>query len=99
MLPAKRTPKGLSPSIALGLAVRRRRRQLKLSQVELGASAGYDRNFIGLIENGQQSPTFRTLWDLCRALDIRPSTLMQHVESATFEEWEEKILPDPPSNH
>jgi transcriptional regulator with XRE-family HTH domain len=58
-----------------------------MSQIELGAAAGYDRNFVGQIEKAQKSPSFRTLWDLCIALRLRPSVLMQQVEDATFQDW------------
>jgi|GEM_PF-5574333 len=87
MIEMPRFSGAMAPSNALGIALRRRRKQLKLSQIALGAAAGYDRNYIGLLEKEQQSPTFRTLRDLCKVLRLRPSRLLMQVEHATFEDW------------
>ena len=86
--PTGKRVEGLPASVALGIALRRRRRHLQLSQIELAAAAGYDRNYIGDIENARKSPSFRTLWDLCKVLKLRPSVLMAQVENATFEVWD-----------
>lgn len=91
MPPARKNLEGLPPAVALGIALRRRRKLLKMSQIDLAAAAGYDRNFIGSIENAQKSPSFRTLWDLCKVLRLRPSVLMEQIENATFEDWTDEI--------
>lgn len=38
------------------------------------------RNFISLIETGQNQPTITTIFKLARALDIQPSRLVAEAE-------------------
>jgi transcriptional regulator with XRE-family HTH domain len=70
------------PSVAFGELLRKRRTQQKMSQDALAAKAGYERTFISLIERGKTNPSLRSIFDLCTALDIRPSVFVRQVEKA-----------------
>jgi transcriptional regulator with XRE-family HTH domain len=57
-----------------------------MSQDALAAKAGYERAFISLIELGKTNPSLRSIFDICTALDIRPSAFLRRVEKeANFE--------------
>jgi transcriptional regulator with XRE-family HTH domain len=70
------------PSVAFGELLRKRRTQQKMSQDALAAKAGYERTFISLVERGKTNPSLRSIFDLCTALDIRPSVFVRRVEKA-----------------
>jgi DNA-binding XRE family transcriptional regulator len=70
------------PSVAFGVLLRKRRTQQKMSQDALAAKAGYERAFISLIELGKTNPSLRSIFDICTALDIRPSVFLRQVEKA-----------------
>jgi transcriptional regulator with XRE-family HTH domain len=74
------------PSVAFGVLLRKRRGQQKMSQEALAAKSGYERAFISLIELGKTNPSLRSIFDICTALDIRPSVFLRQVEKeANFE--------------
>ena len=60
----------------LGAAVARRLRRFRhqsgLTQEELAARAGLNRNYIGMIEREENSPTVDTLEKLAAVLKIEP---------------------------
>jgi transcriptional regulator with XRE-family HTH domain len=70
------------PSVAFGELLRKRRAEQKMSQDTLAAKAGYERAFISLIERGKTNPSLRSIFDICTALDIRPSVFLRRVEKA-----------------
>jgi transcriptional regulator with XRE-family HTH domain len=70
------------PSVAFGELLRKRRARQKMSQDALAAKAGYERTFISLLERGKTNPSLRSVFDLCTALDIRPSVFLRQVEKA-----------------
>jgi transcriptional regulator with XRE-family HTH domain len=51
-----------------------------MSQEELGLEAGVQRNFISLIELGQNQPTITTLFKLAGALKVPAATLVADTE-------------------
>lgn len=51
-----------------------------MSQEELAHVSGYHRNYIGLLERGEKSPSLRTLFNLGGALSVRPSEILRRVE-------------------
>jgi len=74
------------PSVAFGVLLRKRRIQQDMSQDLLAAKAGYERAFISLIERGKTNPSLRSIFDICTALNIRPSAFIRQVEKeANFE--------------
>jgi transcriptional regulator with XRE-family HTH domain len=66
--------------LPFGAALRRVRTASGLSQEKLGLEAGVQRNFISLIETGQNQPTINTIAKLARALGLRASELVAEAE-------------------
>lgn len=71
---------------ALAIEVRARRAALGCSQEELAHRAGLNRTFIGKLELAQAQPSLSVLFDLARALQVRPSDLVESVERRTAKE-------------
>ena len=69
-----------SHELPLGAALRRVRLAAGLTQEQLGLEAGVQRNFISLIETGQNQPTIGTVAKLARALRIKASELVAEAE-------------------
>ena len=70
----------ITPHAALGQALRSIRLAAGLSQEQLGLESGVQRNFISLIETGQNQPTISTIFKLATALDIKPSKMVAAAE-------------------
>ena len=68
------------PDIAFGKALRCLRIEHGLSQEALALSADLQRNYISLMELGQNQPTITTIFKLASALSIKPSKLIDLVE-------------------
>lgn len=71
--------------LPIGAALRRVRRASGLSQEQLGLEAGVQRNFISLIETGQNQPTISTIARLARAMDMKASELVAEAEAELLE--------------
>ena len=65
---------------AFGKVLRRLRKQAGLSQEQLGLDADLMRNYISILELGQQQPTIKTLFKLSVPLKRRPSEIVALVE-------------------
>ncbi len=63
-----------------GKIVRKRRRQLGLSQEALSHRSGLHRTYISDIERGKKSPSLRAMISLAGALDTDVSTLILLTE-------------------
>lgn len=72
--------KQLAPHAALGRALRSLRLAGGLTQEQLGLESGVQRNFISLIETGQNQPTIGTIFRLAAALEVKPSKLVAMAE-------------------
>ena len=70
----------ITPQVAFGLALRKQRLAVELTQEQLGLESGVQRNFISLIETGQNQPTITTLFKLAAALNAPPSMLIAEAE-------------------
>lgn len=66
--------------LPFGPALCRVRLAAGLSQEQLGLGAGVRRNFISLIETGQNQPTLSTIAKLARALGMKASELVAVAE-------------------
>ena len=66
--------------LPFGAALRRVRLTSGLSQEQLGLESGVQRNFISLIETGQNQPTISTIAKLARALGMKASELVAEAE-------------------
>jgi transcriptional regulator with XRE-family HTH domain len=60
--------------------LRRLRLAAGLSQEQLGLESGVQRNFISLIETGQNQPTITTVFKLAQALNVKPSKIVADAE-------------------
>jgi transcriptional regulator with XRE-family HTH domain len=65
---------------AVGLAVRRVRKQHGNSQAELAWQADLDRTYISSVERGLRNPSLASLGRIADALDIRLSRLLTIAE-------------------
>ncbi len=70
----------ITPQVAFGLALRKQRLAVELTQEQLGLETGVQRNFISLIETGQNQPTIGTIFKLAAALGVKPSKLVSDSE-------------------
>lgn len=66
---------------ALGVLIKQRRIQLKLSQEELGFRANLDRTYISGLERGTRNPSLTTLVTLACGLGISVSELLDSLEN------------------
>lgn len=70
----------MEPDQALGQALRNLRTKRNLTQADLALRSRVVRNQVSLIELGRSSPSMRTLFQLCDALEVAPSELLKDVE-------------------
>ncbi|HEJ3696697.1 TPA: helix-turn-helix transcriptional regulator [Pseudomonas aeruginosa] len=68
--------------IALGVAVRERRKQLGLSQDAFADLVGLHRTYIGGIERGERNLTLDNLERISTSLAVPMSVLVERAESA-----------------
>lgn len=73
-----------SPSAAFGLVLRDIRKLRGMSQEALALEADLQRNYISLIERGINQPTITTIFKLATALGVKPSQVIELVESACY---------------
>ena len=66
-------------AIAFGRVLRRYRLSAGLSQEKLALEAGLQRNYISLLELGQNQPTITTLFKLAVVLSIEPEQIVEAV--------------------
>lgn len=65
---------------ALGLAVRRERQRVHLSQERLAEVAGLDRAYLSGLERGVRNPTLATIGQIAEALSLSVSELLLKAE-------------------
>ena len=70
----------VTPEVILGQEIARLRRQVGLSQEELGFRAEVHRTYISQLERGLKSPTLSVILKLSRALKASASKLVATVE-------------------
>ncbi|MCL7747042.1 helix-turn-helix domain-containing protein [Halalkalibacter alkaliphilus] len=63
-----------------GLILKKYRNKVELSQEALALKCGLDRTYISLLERGKRKPTINSLFTLAKALDVKPSTLIEEIE-------------------
>jgi transcriptional regulator with XRE-family HTH domain len=76
---------GAPSTIALGVAVAQRRREIGYSQNDLAARCAIHRAYIGGIEQGRRNPTWRVLATIAAGLDLRLSELAARAEAVQAE--------------
>jgi transcriptional regulator with XRE-family HTH domain len=73
-------PKQLSQ--LLGQVIRRRRENSGLTQEDLGHRSGLSRNYVGMLERGERSPTVHVIYQLAIAMETTMSVLIQELDAA-----------------
>lgn len=69
----------LKPIIAKTL--KKLRKQQHMSQEDLAGACEVDRAYISMIEVGKYEPSMTKIFELCSALNIKPSQFVQLLES------------------
>lgn len=62
-----------------GIVLREIRIENKLSQEKLAEYCDLDRTYISLLERGHRQPSLTTLFKISKALDIKPSFIVDCV--------------------
>jgi transcriptional regulator with XRE-family HTH domain len=70
-----------TPQVAFGRVLRAARLKVGMSQEGLALESTVQRQFISLIERGENQPTISTIFRLASALQVRPSELMALTEA------------------
>ncbi len=63
----------------MGREIRRHRKAKKLSQEELAAIAGLNRNYVGYVERAERNPSATTVFKIARSLGLHPSELLREM--------------------
>lgn len=50
-----------------------------MSQEKLAFESGLTRNYVSLLENGQMSPSLRSMFKLCATLNVSPADFMTYM--------------------
>lgn len=64
----------------LGDILRRERLKASLTQERLAHSAGVDRTYVSMLENGKASPTLETLFRICEAIGVSAAMIVAEIE-------------------
>lgn len=67
----------------VGQELRKARLAAGLTQEQLAFECRLHKNYISLLEREKKSPTLKSLFKICKALGVRPSTLVARVEKRT----------------
>jgi transcriptional regulator with XRE-family HTH domain len=67
-------------SSAVGVAIRRRREHLGISQEELAGRAAVHRTYVGSVERGERNITIVSLTKLAQAMGVAPSDILKDAE-------------------
>jgi transcriptional regulator with XRE-family HTH domain len=65
---------------ALGFEIRRHRQAKGISQEDLAALAGLNRNYIGFLERAERSPRAIIVFRIAQALKLHPSVLLRQMD-------------------
>lgn len=65
---------------SFGVVMRKLRKARNLSQEDLAFNSNLDRTYISMLERGLRQPCLPTITRIARALNIKPSSLLQLVE-------------------
>lgn len=66
--------------LAFGRALRKIRKEKKITQDELSVYSRVDRSYISELENGEKAPSLLTITALARALQVKASVLVESYE-------------------
>lgn len=63
--------------LVLGQIIRSKREAQNLTQVDLAAKAGVDRNYVGMLERGERNPSYLSLQKIAHGLGITVDQLIK----------------------
>jgi transcriptional regulator with XRE-family HTH domain len=69
-----------APQVALGLAVKARRQELRLTQEQLAHETGLHQRWISNVETGKRNPSYSSLRRLASGLQLATSELIARAE-------------------
>ncbi|RQO56466.1 XRE family transcriptional regulator [Paucibacter sp. KBW04] len=72
-------------AIKFGKVLRDLRKQVGMTQEQLGFEAELERNYISMLERGERQPTLTTLMKLAKPLRCKASHMVALVESTSLE--------------
>lgn len=67
------------PELAIGLAVRRERINLGMSQETLAHECGLHRTYVGSVERGERNVSLKNLIAIAQALRMHGATLLERA--------------------
>ena len=71
--------------------IQKLRQERRMSQMDLALEAGISQGFLAMIETGRKVPTIMTIFKLAKALNVRPSALMEDGDTGR-EEKKKRII-------
>jgi len=71
---------------AFGIAVKRFRKQLNISQEEFAYRSGLHRTYISSVERGNRNVSLYNFFRIANALEITPGELVKEIETLIKEE-------------
>jgi transcriptional regulator with XRE-family HTH domain len=77
---AQAKPRDRTRIRGLGTAIRKRRKECRLTQEQLAERAGLHDSYVSVIENDQRFPSWEVLCALSAALEIKLSLLIREAE-------------------
>lgn len=77
--------------VAFGLAVRRHRKALGLSQEAFADACGIDRSYMGGVERGERNLALLNIGKIIETLKISPSSFFQFMEAPNIADLETQI--------
>ena len=75
-----------STPASFGEAIHELRRELRISQEELGFRSGMDRSYVGGVERGERNPSLRSIQRLARGLGLPASAILERSEGLAEQE-------------
>lgn len=79
--PAHRRTQDRQDAAEFGRRVRCRRKDLRLSQEQLGERSGLHRTYIGHMERGEVNPTLHNVLLVAQALEVDPGELLRGLRT------------------
>lgn len=82
----------MKPEEAFKIVLKKIRIQKKRSQEALALDSSLERSHIGLLERGQRTPNFSTLFKVAKGLGISASKLVKAVETEMLKKENDPML-------
>ncbi len=67
--------------IEFGKKLRELRKKNNLTQLELSECAGFDRNYIGMLERGERNPALLNIQKIAQVFNITLSEFFKEIEN------------------